>query len=316
MVERVDQTDLLIMKELQKNCRQSFRKLGRKVGVSSSTVKNRVERMERQQIIDRFVTFVEPEIFGYKTVYLLVAGIDIQGNSQEREKLYNTLTLAGKIAEQRVCLGRINAFELLVKKDDIEKNLNLLEKHLGQSLTILGIRGQIRHFSNSKKELTETDYRLIRILVKNPRAEVEDIAQAIDVTTKTVKRRLDRLIDQKLVSFSSIFRPEALRAYLIFTVLLSIRDGISSSKVMAKIRSHHGRYLFSEPIIKPKTILLTLFSENVFELDSVYRQIAKESMGIEKSWLFVDLHIKVLQNWLSNELEKILIKTHPMPLAH
>jgi hypothetical protein len=39
-------------------------------------------------------------------------------------------------------------------------------------------------------------------------------------------------------------------------------------------------------------------------------------MGIEKSWLFVDLHIKVLQNWLSNELEKILIKTHPMPLAH
>jgi hypothetical protein len=57
-----------------------------------------------------------------------------------------------------------------------------------------------------------------------------------------------------------------------------------------------------------------LFGENIYELDSVYRKIAKESMGIGQSWLFVDLDFKVFQNWLSNELESNLNKTVRMPV--
>lgn len=77
-MHRIDKTDLLIMKELQKNSRLAFRKIGKKVGVSSSTVKNRIQKMQRQQIIDKFVLFVEPKIFGYKTVYIVVTGMDIE----------------------------------------------------------------------------------------------------------------------------------------------------------------------------------------------------------------------------------------------
>lgn len=73
--------------------------------------------------------------------------------------------------------------------------------------------------------------------------------------------------------------------------------------MMERIRSQHERYIFAEPIVKPTTILLTLFGENIYELDSVYRKIAKESVGIGQSWLFVDLDFKVFQNWLSNDLE-------------
>jgi DNA-binding Lrp family transcriptional regulator len=246
----------------------------------------------------------------------MVADVDVEGNPREQEKLFNTLRLAGKIAEQHVCLGRINAFELLVNENDVAKSISLLQKRLGQSLTVLGTRGTIRNFPNSKKiELTETDCKMIQLLVKNPRLEVEDIAKSIGVTTKTVKRRLDRLIDQKLVSFSAIFMPQALRAYLIFGVLLKVKDEISTSNLMERIRSQHERYIFAEPIVKPKTILLTLFGENIYELDSVYRKIAKESMGIGQSWLFVDLDFKVFQNWLSNELESNLNKTVRMPVA-
>jgi Lrp/AsnC family leucine-responsive transcriptional regulator len=81
-MQRIDKTDLLIMKELQKNCRLTFRKIGKRVGVSSSTVKNRIQKMERQRIIDRSLMLVEPEIFGYKTVYVLISGRDIEENNR------------------------------------------------------------------------------------------------------------------------------------------------------------------------------------------------------------------------------------------
>jgi Lrp/AsnC family leucine-responsive transcriptional regulator len=81
-MQRIDKTDLLIMKELQKNCRLTFRKIGKRVGVSSSTVKNRIQKMERQRIIDRSLMLVEPEIFGYKTVYVLISERDIEENNR------------------------------------------------------------------------------------------------------------------------------------------------------------------------------------------------------------------------------------------
>ncbi len=104
----------------------------------------------------------------------------------------------------------MNAFALLVKMKDIEKSIQLLEKQIESSLTILGVKESMRNFSDSKKGLMETDYKLINFLIKDPRRKAEDIAQAAGVTTKTVKRRLDKLVEAGIVSFSVILRPEAL----------------------------------------------------------------------------------------------------------
>lgn len=305
-MHRIDKTDLLIMKELQKNSRLTFRKIGKKVGVSSSTVKNRIQKMQQQQIIDKFVLFVEPKIFGYKTVYIVVTGMDIEENTREGDKLYGILRLAGEISEHHVCIGQINAFGLLVKENEVEKSIGLLENQIGQSLTILGMRESGRIFSNSKA-LIQTDYRLMHFLAKNPRAKVQDIAEATGITTKTVKRRLDKLVEDRIIAFRTVFRPETLRGYLVFYVLVYVKNG-SSSKVLDRIRSGYEKYLFSEPIIQPNIIFLNLFSENIYELDSVYRKIVKASSEIEKAWLFIDIDVRLFQDWLSNELERRLWK--------
>ncbi len=305
-MERIDKIDLLIMKELRKNCRLTFRKIGKKIGVSSSTMKNRVLKMQRQRIIDRFVLFVEPEVFGYKTIYLLVTGVDIEENTRDGDKWYKILRQAGEISQHHVCIGQINAFALLVKENEVEKRIHLLENQIGQPLTILGINesGLISSYS---KGLIETDYRLIHFLAKYPRARVEDIARTIGITTKTVKRRLDKLVGDRIIAFSTIFRQETLRGYLVFYVLLNVKNG-SSSKVLERIRSEYENYLFSEPIVQPNIIFLNLFSENIYELDRAYRKIVKTSSEIKKAWLFIDIDVRLFQDWLSNELERRLRK--------
>ena len=266
--------------------------------------------MQRQRIIDRFLMQVEPEVFGYKTVYLLIAGIDIEENNKESEKLYRILRKAGEISEHHACVGQLNAFGLLVKANEIEQKISMLKSYTELPLTVLGVRESGRIFQHSKK-LIETDYKLMYFLLKNPRAKVENIAKATGVTTKTVKRRLDKLVQDRIVAFSTIFRPEALRGYLMFYVLLNTSSG-SSAKVIDKIRSRYERYLFSEPITQPNAIFLTLFSENIYELDGVYKEVVKVSPEIKKAWLFIDIDVKVSQNWLSNELRVRLQRSNSL----
>jgi DNA-binding Lrp family transcriptional regulator len=63
--------------------------------------------------------------------------------------------------------------------------------------------------------------------------------QATGITTKTVKRRLDELVEDQIIGFSTIFSPEALRGYLMFYVLLNIENG-ASSRLLEEIRALSG----------------------------------------------------------------------------
>jgi DNA-binding Lrp family transcriptional regulator len=63
--------------------------------------------------------------------------------------------------------------------------------------------------------------------------------QATGITTKTVKRRLDKLVEDQIIGFSTIFSPEALRGYLMFYVLLNIENG-ASSRLLEEIRALSG----------------------------------------------------------------------------
>lgn len=117
---------------------------------------------------------------------------------------------------------------------------------------------------------------------------------------------MDKLIEDGIIAIRIVFRPEALRCYLVFYVLVNVKNG-SSSKVLERIRSEYEKY-FLESIIQPTIIFHYLFSENIYELDKVYRKFVKAASEIKKAWLFIDIDVRLFQNWLSNVLEKKLRK--------
>jgi DNA-binding Lrp family transcriptional regulator len=233
----IDNIDLQIMKELQKNCRQPIRKIGNYLDISYNTVNNRIKRMKEQQIIDNFVTIVNQEIFGYKKVYLLISQVNIEQKEKKTEfnnhKVFDILNLAGKISEWYACVGQLHSFGILIK-DNIEKKIEAIKKLLKtSSVTILGIQEPKSEINLQR--LSETDLKLIYYLVKNPKITIDNLADNMEITTKTVKRRTDVLIKNKVISFSTIFKPESIRGYILFHILLRIKqDNITN--VFEKIK--------------------------------------------------------------------------------
>ncbi|PSN82934.1 hypothetical protein B9Q13_03110 [Candidatus Marsarchaeota G2 archaeon ECH_B_SAG-G16] len=61
---RLDELDVKIIKELQLNARISFRELSKKLGVSVTTVSERVRKMVKSGLIKGFTTLVDPEKVG------------------------------------------------------------------------------------------------------------------------------------------------------------------------------------------------------------------------------------------------------------
>jgi DNA-binding Lrp family transcriptional regulator len=58
--------------------------------------------------------------------------------------------------------------------------------------------------------MIETDYKLIETLVDDPRAKVDWVTSRIHAAPRTVRRRLDKLIANRVVQFTAkvgIFAP-------------------------------------------------------------------------------------------------------------
>jgi DNA-binding Lrp family transcriptional regulator len=63
---KVDETDLKILIELSENCRNSYQEIGKRIKVSNHTVKARIKRMEKEEIIKAYRTKINIQKLGYK----------------------------------------------------------------------------------------------------------------------------------------------------------------------------------------------------------------------------------------------------------
>ena len=58
--QSLDETDLKIISILSKDCRESFMSIGSSVGLTSKSVKARVDAMKSTGVIEKFVAKVNP----------------------------------------------------------------------------------------------------------------------------------------------------------------------------------------------------------------------------------------------------------------
>jgi len=74
----LDDIDKKLINILQENADLTYAELGRKLGISPSTVYMRVRRLKERGIIKRVVAEVAPEILGYNLRSLIFLAVDIK----------------------------------------------------------------------------------------------------------------------------------------------------------------------------------------------------------------------------------------------
>jgi Lrp/AsnC family transcriptional regulator for asnA, asnC and gidA len=70
--------------------------------------------------------------------------------------------------------------------------------------------------------LDELDKRIIRLLQRNARVPNTEIGRALDVTETTIRNRVSRLLDEKLIEIVAVVDPKATEATISAFLLLTV----------------------------------------------------------------------------------------------
>ena len=72
---KIDELDISILRQLNGDARRSYREIARALGVSISTVSNRLKRLEAEGVVTGYVPVIDPKRIGYDVI--AVVGVTI-----------------------------------------------------------------------------------------------------------------------------------------------------------------------------------------------------------------------------------------------
>lgn len=294
----LDSIDLKILNMLARDGRMSYRSIGVAIGLTTKSVKSRVDKMLSSRVIDSFLTMVNPSIFGYNKTHVVA----LRKNKLNKE-LLERIGLVGVIGYRFEVLGGVMGFGICVKEDDQDKIQLLLDS----------LRPAVVGFIESRNYevrdiLTETDYAIIRELIKKPRMEILDISKATSISPKTIRRRMEKMAKNRVLQFSININPSAMKGQIVF--FLSVRaEKQFYPRLLEKILGelHESVILSFNFAYQVDAIGLNLASDDVFKIEDVRARI-ESFVGVHEVNVFFPIKLSCPQEWIIRAIDNKLGK--------
>lgn len=139
MLTDIDPTDRAILALLQENARMSNAEIGRRVELATSTVHQRIRKLEEQGVIEGYACRVNPKSVGYG----LAAFVRIQtGEGARSEEITARLTRIPEVLEVHRVVGE-DCFFAKVRVRGPDELAALLDDHLQPIPGVAGTRTTI-----------------------------------------------------------------------------------------------------------------------------------------------------------------------------
>jgi DNA-binding Lrp family transcriptional regulator len=304
----LDDIDLKILNSLGRNGRLSYRNIAYAIGLTTKSVKVRVDKMISGNVIEKFIALVNPSILGYNTICTFA----IRKNKLSNE-IIDRIKLVGDIQYQFTVLGGAVGFSIAVREGSEEK-IELLLKSLQHAILGVTIQNSSSHPDISKR-LRVTDYHIIKQLVLNPRIEISEIGKKISVSPKTVRRRLERILKYRILEFTILPNPYAMKGQIVFFLEVKIEKGeyrILVEKIYGAL--HNNLVLSSMHHDQEDTIGLILASEDVFKIEQIRSQVESFEQ-VKEANIFLPITITYNQELIVKAIEQKIMKLDKMSTA-
>jgi DNA-binding Lrp family transcriptional regulator len=126
----IDDIDLGILEALQKDAKQTYAAIGKRLGIAHSTVYDRIKRMEQNKIIRKYTTIIDTEKIGLEKI---TAQMTIFTDPKESEKVAEKLSEAPEVLEVYTSLSE----ELLIMAKVVAQNQEKLHRFIADSVAPL-----------------------------------------------------------------------------------------------------------------------------------------------------------------------------------
>ncbi len=303
-----DSTDQKIMLELGVNCRTSYRAVAKKLGLSTTAVIKRVNAMVDYGSIYKLV--VLPSDAMMEATYF-TALVHTDGNEDsddfidqvgENPEVIQVSTLASTKGKSYFLTGQYVETERLEHINELLRGLAFVREFE------LHPNNRVRVYPGRKMALSDEHIATLRILQKNPRAQVKEIAQGTGLPLKIARKTLREL--EKSDAFRFTARTGRTRERSTSVVVKMTHDVVKASQqeIWDWLISQYEANLFDVFFSMKEPIAFVWFTGgSVHDSDGVYQGIADAPFAKSAHPLFILTHAKfpwLGEYWLDNLLRE------------
>ncbi len=303
----MDSTDKQILTEMIQNCRISFRDLGKKLNLSASSVKKRVDNLEKSGFIDHYTVALHPEKINLRLATLMAytdgsVKIDAFRNiAAQYDGVYMILPLIngnfyvsldypansdlaeiGELIKSIPGVKRIEVYDVL--PDGAQSELPEAPEFAKDELVVLGQ------------------------LAIDPRMMDYEIAAKIGWSTRKTKQVLQKLETEQKVVFAARWNPN-LGRHLAFNLVIKYDPEITSAQNITNwLKEEYPIAYFGARVVESKSTIFAVFTlERVVDMEPIAMAVL-DYRGVQSSFAITYYNAIVGKTLSRLRLEKLLEK--------
>ena len=262
----MDEKDFEILKILDKNCRVSYSSIAKSLNLSLRNVSQRIDNLLNLNIIKFFSVQFYYNLLGFRH-YI---GSIIPNQDKMQKDFFKEIQLIPEIYRIWELLDGTLVISFFCQ--DV-RNL----EEMFNDLANIGVK--IEGYSETRTHFpidipfSLLDWRIIYYLFKNSRASKLEVASALDVSKKTIMRRLNRMQNMKLIQFLPEINFEAITS-MISAVISLETDGPSKSVYLKVKEDKTIKYWRNAGSVVP-SIVLFIYGRNLTEIYNIFLKLRK-----------------------------------------
>ena len=264
----MDEIDLHIAKIFLKNCRTTYRLIANELNLSLNAIFKRVQNLIDLGIIRAFTA--RPSLIALNGIEVLIYGKTIGKDTTLISKelgLNNNTYFVGVAGGNFLYIGGFlhNLEELheyiisMSKIGKLENTLTLIKKY---------------PYRINPEKLIDLDYKILENISTDGRKTLRDIGDEIKISTKTIQRHMNKMIEYDLVEFSINFAPQILTSQ--FHIYLE-RESDYNEEFKRIEKKYENNILYLQQYSNvPNLIMMTALTKTNNEAAELYRQLQNE----------------------------------------
>jgi DNA-binding Lrp family transcriptional regulator len=296
-----DDEDIRIVKALaspssfQWDVRISFANVARGLAIDEATVRNRLTRMHEAGFLQGWQLVLNPSMLGREAamVELGVSDPESKPDAISRLRLLEGVTLIDDFYGNKLAV------------QTLYENAVALERQVQLAASLCGCPNPAcwkLGFPPCHLTPTKTDWRIIQVLRQNARGRLMDVSRSLHLSTRTVKRHLQHLVDGNAFYLDPVLdlgRVGGTRCRL-WVVSEESKKEAADQMILSGLRR-----IISTHTAPHEYSLFVVHCANASEVQEISQWVGNVE-GVKEVRSNIDLEHIHVQGWLDEEIERRL----------
>ncbi|MFW9879829.1 MAG: AsnC family transcriptional regulator [Candidatus Thorarchaeota archaeon] len=292
----MDEIDIEIIKLLIINSRLSYREISNYLGLSVNAIYRRIQNLAELDIIQKFTAKINPN--AVNAIYTFIFGETIAQNLNEitsklgaHKNTYNIMLSS----RNHIYVGALlqNIHELDEYTSFVSQTAKIQSPNLGLLHGVF-YSSPIRYKNpiSTKMDLDKLDLAIIHSLKNDSRKPISEVAEEVNSTPKTIRRRLSRMMKEGLIRLTINFNPFA-SDYIFALLQINLKTTTNKDEVANFLINEFKPHIFFCWTFSnvPNFLLCYSWSKTINDLNDLMKKMkANEIESVVADVLFKELY--------------------------